>query len=233
MSSLRLTVRAAVVCTVLGTALAACSEPPRSNAAEVSGHDRRRLPPDRLGKVPDIMIAASDKGRTLGSDSALVRMYVVSDYQCAECQRWFETTLPAIRSRYIDSGTVRLVWVHYPLREHPASVFAANAAQCAAVHGKFWEVSALLFRSRELWGESKRAAALVDSIANLRDISPFTFRNCTASERMHRQIRGDIDWADSARAGTPPMVRIGSRLLPGSASLATLQATIDSVRAGS
>ena len=217
---------------LLLAALAACEGAPRSSAAEVPGTDVRQIPEYRKAIVPDLIMQAADAGRVLGDRSAPVRLMVVSDYQCAECRTWSETVLPVVRAAYVDSGKVRLTWVHYPLRVHPNAVRAASAALCASAQGKFWEASARLFARQPLWGGTKDANVVIDSLAAAPGIDAFTLHNCIDSKRMLRQVRGDIDWADTARAGAPLTVVIGARQIPASAGLPALRAAIDSALAG-
>jgi protein-disulfide isomerase len=211
--------------------VACVSEAPRSAAAEVSGEDVRRLPPDRTN-VPDVSLLKADRGRSIGPDSAKLSLLVVSDYQCTGCRAWFEQTLPTIRAAYPDSGRLRLVWVHYPLREHPAAVRAANAALCASVQGYFWEASAALFASQAAWGRDSMSSARIDSIASVQGVEPSLLQNCTQTNRMLRQVHQDIAWADTVHAGAPPIVVVGNHHVPGSAPIATLRAAIDSALAG-
>ncbi|MES3033184.1 MAG: thioredoxin domain-containing protein [Gemmatimonadota bacterium] len=201
---------------------------PRRAAADVSADDVRRLPPGRAALTPDIMLGASDKGRSLGPDSAPVRLYVVSDFQCTACRTWFDSTLPVIRRDYTEAGTVRLLWVHYPLRDHPAAVRAASAAQCASASGQFWDASRQLFATQARWGTATVDSALIDSIATVPGMDAFTFRNCTQGNRMLRQIRGDIDFADARQVGSLPALVLGSRVLPADIPLPALRALLDS-----
>lgn len=226
--SLRHIALAAILAASLSVGACTGDAAPRSAAADVPAEDLRRLPPGRAAQTPDIMLGASDKGRILGSDSAPVRLYVISDFQCAACRTWFDSTLPVIQRQYIDSGHVRLVWVHYPLKDHPAAVRAASAAQCAGVSGQFWEAGRRLFTSQARWGTATVDSALIDSIATVPGLDAFTFRTCTQSNRMLRQIRGDIEFTDARKAGAPPAVLIGTRLLPAGTTLETLRAILDS-----
>ena len=212
--------------------VAACRDAPRSAAADVSYVDVRKLPPGRNERSADLMMQAADRGRALGADTARVQLFVVGDYQCADCRIWFDATLPALRAAYIETGKARLAWVHYPLRDHAHSVRAANAALCASAQAKFWEASARIFAAQDRWATAADASVLLDSLATVSGIDPFVLRNCTESGRMLRQIRTDIAWADTARVGAPLMVLVGTRRIPGTASLITLRAAIDSVIAG-
>ena len=206
----------------------ACNATSGNSAADVSGDDVRRLPPDRLGSVPDIILEKADHGRTLGSDSARVTMLVVSDYQCSACRTWFDSTLPVIRADYLDRGTVRLVWVHYPLRKHPAAVHAASAALCASAQGKFWEASDRLFNMKALRDENAKNDAVLKSLSDVPGLDSYMLASCTETNRMFRQIRHDIDWADTNRIGVPLSLSVGGRKIPDGTPLAALRTILDS-----
>ena len=178
------------------------------------------------------MVQAADAGRVIGGDSSAVSLFVISDYACADCQTWFHATLPALRAEYIDSGRIRLTWVHYPLREHQNAVAASSASLCAAAQGKFWEASAKIFDARSRWAPLANPSLLLDSIAAVPGTDPISFRDCTASKRLVRQIRADIDWVDKGAFGTPLTVLVGRRRVPVGASLPALRAAIDSAIAG-
>lgn len=206
-----------------------CTSTPHSAAADVPGEDMRRLPPERAGTIPDVMLVKADRGRSLGSDSAKVTLLVISDYQCAACRLWFTTTLPMLRAEYIDRGAVRLVWSHYPLRTHGAAVHAANAALCASAQGRFWEASELLFSAPALTDTTFGGTALIDSLARASGVDAFTFGNCVESKRMLRQIRLDIEWVDTNRVGVPLAMYVAGRKLPGTTSTVALRRTLDSL----
>ncbi|MBL8015258.1 MAG: thioredoxin domain-containing protein [Candidatus Doudnabacteria bacterium] len=69
-------------------------------------------------------------------DTAKVAIVEFSDYECPFCQRFWEQTLPQIKSTYIDSGEVVLVYRDLPLTSiHPNAQRYANAVNCALDQG--------------------------------------------------------------------------------------------------
>lgn len=78
-----------------------------------------------------------------GTQSAQVTLIQYSDFQCPFCTR-FKTTLDQVLKDY--AGKVRLVYRHFPLRSiHPLAQKAAEASECAADQGKFWDMHDELF----------------------------------------------------------------------------------------
>jgi len=51
----------------------------------------------------------------LGRADAPVTLVEFSDYQCPFCQRFFATTLSALKKHYVDTGKVRYVFRDFPL----------------------------------------------------------------------------------------------------------------------
>ncbi|MBS3069031.1 DsbA family protein [Candidatus Micrarchaeota archaeon] len=90
--------------------------------------------------VADIDVA----GRLFrGGANAEVLIVEYSDFQCPFCER-VTPTVQQILSTYGDQ--VKLVYKHFPLESlHPNAVKAAEASECAADQGKFWEMHDAMF----------------------------------------------------------------------------------------
>jgi protein-disulfide isomerase len=99
--------------------------------------------PPPLGPVP----AGSFKTElgampAVGSNDALVYVYILSDFQCPVCKRSAEGLAPLLR----DFGDeVRWVFWNNPLDMHSKARSAAAAAMAAFRQGKFWEYHDKLF----------------------------------------------------------------------------------------
>ncbi|MCH7810373.1 MAG: DsbA family protein [Chloroflexi bacterium] len=80
-----------------------------------------------------------------GDPDAPVELVMWGDFQCPFCKRFEVETLPRIRSEYVDTGKVKLVWRNF---EHYGreSEDAAVAAYCAGEQGQFWEYHDTLYR---------------------------------------------------------------------------------------
>jgi protein-disulfide isomerase len=87
-----------------------------------------------------------------------------SDFECPFCSGYARTTYPAVKRSLIDSGEARYATLHFPLeRIHPRALKAAEAAECAAQQGKYWEMHDRLFvdvNALELSAFPAHAAAL-------------------------------------------------------------------------
>ena len=79
-----------------------------------------------------------------GPKDARVRIIEFADYQCPYCQQVYPL-LNKIGQEF--DGKVALVFKDMPLPMHSQSAKAAEAARCAGVQGKFWELHDLLFEN--------------------------------------------------------------------------------------
>ncbi|MCA9477896.1 MAG: DsbA family protein [Nanoarchaeota archaeon] len=84
-------------------------------------------------------------GHTEGADDAPVTIVEWSDFECPYCGRFYSQTLGSIRSDYVDSGKVKIIFKNFPLSFHPQAQKAAEAAECAGDQDMFWEMHDMLF----------------------------------------------------------------------------------------
>jgi protein-disulfide isomerase len=89
------------------------------------------------------MIPPGSSDHILGPPSATVVVIEYADFQCASCRAVY----PAVKillNEFRDQ--VRFMFRHYPVVEaHPLAERAAEAAEAAAMQGRFWLMHDLLF----------------------------------------------------------------------------------------
>ena len=80
---------------------------------------------------------------SLGNQKAKIIITEFAEFKCTYCV----TLSPTLKKLVADSGgKVRLVFKHFPLKNHPGTFFSSRAAQAAHSQGKFWEMYDLLFK---------------------------------------------------------------------------------------
>ena len=139
----------------------------------------------------------------LGRADAPVTLVEFSDYQCPFCQRFFATTLSALKKDYVDTGKVRYVFRDFPLDQlHPQARKAAEAAHCAGELGKYWEMHELLFQNQKALAPPQLAER-----ARTVGVDGAKFDECLSSGRHAvRVTRGLTDGAALGVQGTPTFV---------------------------
>lgn len=143
----------------------------------------------------------------LGDKDAPVTIVEYSDFQCPFCGRFYSDALTSIKTQYIDTGKVKLVYKDFPLTSiHPMAQPAAEAARCVRKEGgdnAYWEYHDQIFENQ---------AAL--STATLKQWAKDLGQNidsCLDSGEMSSAVQKDL--AESTAAGgqgTPYIVVVSS-----------------------
>jgi protein-disulfide isomerase len=143
---------------------------------------------------PTVEVAAGPKHPSLegtpgpspafGPDTAAVKVFIYSDFQCPVCRRVVEPIKAAAREL---GDSVQLVFKHNALTMHPRAEAAARASVAAFRQGKFWEFHDLLFQDQRSLGDQDfltHARTLGLDIARFqRDIADPTVTEQIAYER--------------------------------------------------
>ena len=139
----------------------------------------------------------------LGRADAPVTLVEFSDYQCPFCQRFFATTLSALKKHYVDTGKVRYVFRDFPLDQmHPQARKAAEAAHCAVEQGKYWEMHEVLFQNQRTLAPPQLTVH-----ARTVGVDGSKFDECLSSGRHAARVeRGLADGAAVGVRGTPTFV---------------------------
>jgi protein-disulfide isomerase len=93
--------------------------------------------PKQAPTQPDtgpVKVALND-APVLGNKNAKLTIVDFSDYECPFCKKSFTDILPSLKTDYIESGKVNLVYKNYPLPFHQNAPKEAEAALCARDQG--------------------------------------------------------------------------------------------------
>ena len=113
-------------------------------------------------------------------------------------------TEPKLKETLVADSTVRLIFKHFPLPSHDRSDDAAEAAECAAQQGKFWEMKDLLFEENASWGAVGDLPGKFEEYATQLGLDTTTFRACLDSGGGRQRWQEDAALGQSAGVtGTP------------------------------
>jgi len=74
----------------------------------------------------------------MGNSFAPITILEWGDYQCTFCYKFHQSSLDIIKTEYIETGKIKLIFKDFPLNG-PDSVLAAEASHCADDQGKYWK----------------------------------------------------------------------------------------------
>ncbi len=142
---------------------------------------------------------------------------------------WHDQTFETLRREYVNTGKVRMAYLHFPLKQHPQALPAAEASMCASAQGKFWEYQSALFTEQNRWmpAGNGSAAAAYDSIAAQVGADVPRFRACMQSHVMRAQVEADRDRMASAGAQSTPRFFIGDQVIAGALPIQDFRRVLD------
>jgi len=171
----------------------------------------------------------------LGQSNAPIVVVEYTDYQCPFCNRFYTTTFPELKKKYIDSGKMRFVSRDYPLDFHQHSLKAAQATRCAGEQDKFWKLKdALMINFTRVTPE------LITSLARDAAVDMGKFQECMDSGRHLPEIKDGITAANAVGInGTPSFVvgkvtgdYLDGYLLVGAQPVSAFEALIKEIQPG-
>ncbi len=140
-----------------------------------------------------------------GDPQAPCTLVEYGDYECPHCGRAY----PIVRRLQKHFGKrLRFVFRNFPLSEiHPHAESAAESAEFAAVHGKFWEMHDLLFEN-----QGRLGTALYVQLAQQLGLSAADLRSSLEQRQFQNKVRADFSGGvRSGVNGTPTFFINGHR----------------------
>ncbi|MBU0661983.1 DsbA family protein [Candidatus Micrarchaeota archaeon] len=165
---------------------------------------------------------SADDDAVLGNANAPVEIIEFSDYECPFCSRFVTQTLPEIKTKYIDTGKVKLIYRDFPLEFHADAQKAAEAAECAEEQGKYYEMHDAIFENQQAIGVSslKAYAAQIG-------LDTAKFDACLDTGAMAAEVKKDAaDGSAAGVSGTPTFFINGTKIV-GAQSFSAFESAIE------
>jgi len=113
--------------------------------------------------------------KVMGDANAPVTMIEYASLTCPHCAHFANDVLPQIKTTYIDTGKLKLVYRDFPLNE--AALRGALLTRCVPPQNYFGMVE-LLFRNQDSWAFNADPVAELKKIAAAGGIDEAKFDDC-------------------------------------------------------
>jgi protein-disulfide isomerase len=156
-----------------------------------------------------------------GDPSAPVTIVVYSDFQCPFCAR-LKPTMDKLLQEY--PGKVKVYYKQFPLTQiHQYAQKAAEASECAADQGKFWEYHDKLFENQGALdiGSLKKYAVDLGLDAN-------AFNSCLDSGAKEKQVSSELQEGLSNGVQGTPASFVNGQLIGGAQPYSNFQQVMES-----
>jgi protein-disulfide isomerase len=162
---------------------------------------RKKVMPKQMSiesRGPKLSMPVSEKrDHILGPPTAGVTLVEYGDYQCPYCGKAYGVLKKLLKQA---GDSVRLVFRNFPLTQiHPYAHHAAEAAEAAALQGKFWEMHDMLYENQESLEDNDLL-----SYAKQVDLNIKKFEAALEGNDLSRRIQEDfLSGVRSGVNGTP------------------------------
>lgn len=165
---------------------------------------------------------SADDDAFLGDADAPVTIIEFSDYECPFCGRFYSQTLPQLKTEYIDTGKVKLVYRDFPLSFHPKAQKAAEAAECAGDQDRYFDFHDKIFENQGSIGVSD-----LKKYAGDLGLDQGEFDDCLDSGKFEQEVKDDVAAGVAAGLSGTPSFLINGQKLVGAQPFAAFKAIID------
>ncbi|MDD5040716.1 MAG: DsbA family protein [Patescibacteria group bacterium] len=177
-------------------------------------------PEEYAASLTKVDVAVADTDHTTGTKDAPITIVQYSDFECPYCSR----VLASIDQLMEDyAGQVELIYRHFPLTSlHDNAQKAAEASECAADQGKFWEMHDKMFENQD--------ALAVDNLktyAKDLGLNTATFNKCLDDGKYTTKVEDSITAGAALGVNGTPATFVNGRLVSGARPYAYFKAVVD------
>lgn len=123
--------------------------------------------------------------KVLGSDSAPVTIVEYASVTCPHCAMFHQKSYPALKSKYIDTGKVKLIFREFPTQPAAVAIAGFMLARCA--EDKYYPMLDAIFSQQQSWAQDPYDGLL--RIARQAGFSKEKFEACLKDEKLAEQIQ--------------------------------------------
>ncbi len=177
--------------------------------------------------ITDMSGVTFDDSEILGSKNAKVTLIEFADFECPFSKRLHDTITNQLKTDYIDTGKVRLIFKNYAFLT-PDSVTAAEGLYCAKDQGKYWEYHDYLYDNQGVqssgWVNKENLKVLAKTMGFL---NVTNFSNCLDKETYKDKVTADMAEGQKVGVNGTPSSFVNGESIPGAQPYATFKAMID------
>ena len=170
-----------------------------------------------LKPIGDIVAIATETypnvdGKAMGPAGAKVVIQEFADFQCPFCGQFALTITPQLVQDYLGSGQVRYEFHHFIVVDGNVggheSRSAAEASECAAEQGQFWNFHTLLYTNQNGEGTGAYSDRRLKAFAGSMGLNQANFDACFDSHKYASAVDADIALANQMGINSTPSLYI-------------------------
>jgi protein-disulfide isomerase len=170
-------------------------------------------------------------GKSMGQADAPITILVFSDFQCPFCGVLATSTEEQLIENFVNTGQARLEYRHFIVVDGNVggseSRDAAEASECAAEQGQFWNYHNFVFGNQQGEGRGAFAERRLKAFAEAIGLDTAAFNACFDSNRYAGAVRTDEALGTQMGVTGTPSVFVNGYRMDNPLDLAEYQRVIE------
>ena len=129
----------------------------------------------------DLMEPQALPDMVMGEEDAPVTIVEYASMTCPHCASFHETTLPALKEKYVDTGKVRLIFREFPF--DPRATAAFMLARCAPKE-QYFPLIDVLFKQQREWATAQDPRPPLLQLVKLAGFTQESFEACLKNQQV-------------------------------------------------
>jgi protein-disulfide isomerase len=179
------------------------------------------MPSTAAAEIPPVTAA----DRVLGQANAPVTVVEYASFTCPHCAHWATTVLPEFKTRFIDTGRVKLVFRDLPTPPVAEATAAAMMGRCAAP-GRFFAMAEAFFSGQAAFRATNSRAPWFAAVQAVSGRTVPEMWACMDDPAGRARLNADVEAALAAGVNTTPNFFVNGRALAGDPTIEVLSAAI-------
>jgi protein-disulfide isomerase len=175
-------------------------------------------------------------GKALGPADAKVVVTEFADFQCPYCRVYNTDIQPQIVADYVKTGKIRYEYHHYIVIDSNVggteSRRSAEASECAAEQGRFWDFHEILFTNQAGEGTGAFANNRLKAFAESLGLDMTKFNSCFDGRKTQNKVTVDEAQARTLGINSTPSLFVNGVRVANPVDYASVKAAIDAALAG-
>jgi len=172
-----------------------------------------------------------EDGKALGAADAPVIVREFSDFQCPYCRQFHNNIQDQLIADYVASGKVRFEYHHFIVIDGNVggneSRRSAQASECAADQGRFWDYQNMLFANQIGEGVGSFSDVRLKAFAEALRLDTQKFSSCFDSRQFAGEVSKDEALARSLKVTGTPALFVNDQRIENPLDYASVKAVID------
>ncbi len=168
-------------------------------------------PPAAPGAIP-AGLQITEKDHVMGQADAAVTIVEYASMTCGHCATFHNDILPAIKTKFIDTGKVKLVYRDFPLDRVAAQ--AAQLAECVD-KDRYFGVVATIFQTQAQWAAGKEPLADLLKLLRLAGLGEAQAKACLDDQKGLEAILAEQQGGVALGVDSTPTIFINGQRFAG------------------